>query len=373
MTSLQRASEALRASERGRMEEQRKKERGTTSSAHFAATTTEHDQEHLYDNNTNDHHGERAASGANRSGRKLTKSRSIPLDMLSRPSPPSTTPHTSQTTHEYPSPATLSPPSAHVHRRVASFAHLPSPLRHRPSLLHTTIHSNFVPLPLYLPIPTEPQSKFSASTGNSQLGDFGSTSKAAEDLKPSARTRTMSHAQSFRNLLRTPSKLSLRNRGSLANLFGGNSASQSKRTEEKEKAAEFKSKLAPTSFVSKIPKATNGSPDTTTSQQSRKTPRTAFLRAAICDLTHAKVPHLAASSGSESTNASTSTGNRSSQASSKKEHGPKAWVSKLGRAVSGKKETKMEGSPKVLFAEKVKISAPSESLFRFALAFEIPS
>lgn len=155
MTSLQRASEALRASERSRMEEQRKVERGRTSSAHFAAATNENDQEQIYDNTINDHQHLRQIDAAfaepNRSGRKLSKSRSIPLEMLSRPSHSSTTSDTSQTTHDYPSPANLSPPSAQVHRRVASFVHLPSPIYRRPSLLHTTRHSNFVPLPLYLP------------------------------------------------------------------------------------------------------------------------------------------------------------------------------------------------------------------------------
>lgn len=427
--SIQRAADALSASRLSRVEVERRMERGRTRSAHFVETEVrghERGEDDAYTRYLREGEtkrrattfaspsgGEGVQSASTRNPNKLKKARSIPINMhSSSPSPDNDddrfdSPHdndirTNPTRHY----ATISPttrpysasdsPSARVHepRRAVSYAHLPSVTTHqRPSILQNTGYSTLSPLPLYLPVPTEPPSKFSASTGNSRLWDRHRESDEEErDPQTRSRSRTLSHVHSIRNLLKsTPSKLSLSKKGSFANLFGAGgagslsgatgTAAATKKKEKEDKAAkvaEFKARLAsdsPAAFQSRIPTAkphtasTNGKENAASSPASSrltKTPHGGFLRNALRDLTGGTQNRPA---GLRDSNGSSDAG-RGTHSESSSIGGAKAWVGKLGRAVSGRRAPAAWTPPTIVrLADKVELPVARES---FELASKAP-
>lgn len=350
----------------------------------------------------NDQYVEIVQSGENRQGHRLHKSRSIPLNLLTSPSPKLQRPLTTSNDIRL---KTISPPRlSHQPRRVASYGDLLSSasptLRQPVSILQTSptyVAPGPAPVLSRLLVPDEPTSKFSGSSGESKIDP----NSATWDYSFRARARTLSHAASLKNLLKkTPSKFSLRKKNSLANLFEGVATNGSgKRTNEESstKAADYKSRHSAEdrrSVSSKIPTSSRNStssysqpptsPSTLNSGGSRR--RTGFLRNAIKGLSGGgplRGP-ASASSSSHTRSASNSSASiagsaskRASDISSREGSEKKGWVRKLGRAVSGRKveaqvelyeaaiESPIESpTPMAHLAEKIRVPAtgkPSRS------------
>lgn len=334
-------------------------------------------------------------SGGNRSGRKLHKSRSIPLNLLTSPSPKLQR-HDTTASHAARIKSISPPRHSHQPRRTASFGDLlasPTVTQQPPtSILQTSptyTAPRPAPIPAHLPVPEELTSKFSGSSGESKLDP------STWEYSLRARARTISQAVSFKSLKKTPSKLTLRKKNSLATLFDGVAVNGSSRRSEddKSKAADFKSRISTEErrsiASSKIPTSSRNS--TSSYSQPPSSPsvldsggkhRRGFLRNALKDLSRgnslrgprseSRSSHARSASNS-SVSVVGSASKRASDISSKDSGEKKGWVSRLGKAVSGKRvaakvehfEAAMNSpidspTPMVHLAERVRIPGSGE-------------
>ncbi|KAK4702477.1 hypothetical protein P7C70_g3742, partial [Phenoliferia sp. Uapishka_3] len=410
-SSIQRASDALNASRRSRVEAELRMDRDRTRSTHFVEAEVQgHERTNSYDRYLRENELKRMNMPSTITEKptpnQLKKSRSV--DLLSprhnndvghhRTNQTYTNDNFTKTHHHHHATVSHALQDDH-HEPRSSNSHFPA-TRHRSSTLQTTGNAPHVYLPIFLPVPSEPPSKFSASTGNSQL-DEKWTGTTLDDMMEGVgrqRARTISHVHSFRNLLKkTPSKLSLRKKGSLASLFGvgsgagssGESSSggrpSSNAQQKKKEATDFKAKLStissPTRLQSRIPTPSSGasskgqdntdsSPSPPTFGQARKTPKSMLLKKALREITGGhKVPassiysHNSYTSPSEAgtseSSGRTSEGRTSEDTSSSGRS--KNWVGKLGRAVSGKREDPSP-APVLRLATKVPAAFPASHL-----------
>ncbi|KAL8283921.1 hypothetical protein RQP46_005353 [Phenoliferia psychrophenolica] len=314
--SIQRASDALNASRQNRVAAEL---RGRTRSAHFVEQEVRGHERGGTERESYERYLEQGPT------RQLRKARSVDL---------------------------LSPRHEHHHQHHAQ--HARTPTENNVQSLHSL-------LPAYLPVPTEPPSKFSASTGNSRLDDdddFKDDPDSSRDSSNNhagrARAKTLSHMHSLRELLRkTPSKLSLRKKPSLASLFTSaapppSSASSSSQSTSQQHPAPKKKP----SHLSRIPtRATTAS--STPSPVSESSSKRSFIRTAL----HRHVLSDSTTSNSSSYDPrSSSEGGRSFEdTSSGGGRGARRWVGKLGRAVTGgRKQAQVQPSPVIVrLAEKV--------------------
>lgn len=200
-TSLQRAQDALRASERGRIEDEMRAEmRARTRSTRWAAEPVARVE-------PSPEREVGAASTTFEQARRLRKARSIPVKML----PPALRTFSHATNRHDASIQTAAPPSQP--RKSLSHSDLVEPnLSRQPVSILRTSPEHGARLPSRLPVPGEPPSKFSFSSGESRIDSM-------RNMSLRARERTVGTAHSFKNLLKkTPSRRSLVKKRSAANL-----------------------------------------------------------------------------------------------------------------------------------------------------------
>ncbi|GAA5928875.1 hypothetical protein JCM1841_001281 [Sporobolomyces salmonicolor] len=417
--SIMRADQVLRASERERELERRRQRAGLRArqvvrSTHFVDQMDETSEELGALSRGSGAGIQRTKSTKRFSPAKLLKkARSIPVDMLLNPSPKRLSSDDDillmtnnpdgyddpSYTHQ-PSPAIdRSPTSTKFPRRAASVANLLSlrpttPLQPSPSKPSPPCRSRYDTLPTrltHLPVPAhEPTSKFSGSSGDSvvHLVSFGTRPLR---LKERARTFSQASTSGFKTLagkMKTPSKLTLRKKPSLAGIFrdsdscGDTKAGKALDGVKQPRSFSRASSRIPTlshrpstsidSFAPSI--ATPGESGVTRKNSSRL----GFFRSALRDSTNtASTNSRRGSSGTMSPSlisrpVSTSTGTSSGAdkrfsevtAASEGSSGVEdkvGWASRIGRAVKGKnvaaKKAMFERapSPVVQLAEKIKI------------------
>ncbi|BGP50980.1 hypothetical protein JCM10450v2_006906 [Rhodotorula kratochvilovae] len=363
--------------------------------------------------------------------RLLRKTRSIPSELLLSPKQQSRDGATSQRSPTISAPRRMvkspSPPKPAVPRRAVSAADLlsnqPTVVRHVPRPASPPQHQHYGTLPLrfsHLPLPhNEPQSKFSASSGDSivHVVSFGAGAegdKRRRGFKDRARTFSQASTSGLKSLKgRVGKSRSIRDKtvkkqSSLANLFSGigaGSGDDSTGDKDKQRAISFasasrapvasgdsRSGHRPSTSISSY--APSSAPTTTSDSAppSRKPSRLGFFRSTHKrDSASSKRNSIRTrSSGqispsliSRPVSASTSEGfsppvdKRFSEVSTSSEgsaggangegKGKGGWASRLSKAVKGKnvaaKKAMFESGALVQRAEKVKVpSAASPNL-----------
>ncbi|GAA5911075.1 hypothetical protein JCM5296_002453 [Sporobolomyces johnsonii] len=417
--SIMRADQVLRASERERELERRRQRAGLRArqvvrSAHFVDQIDETSEELGDLRGASDAGMERKKSIKRFSPAKLLKkARSIPVDMLLNPSPKrlssddeilltTNDPYGNDDpsyTHQQSPPIDRSPTSTKFPRRPASVANL---LSHRSTITHQPSPSKPSPpsrsrydtLPTrltHLPVPAqEPTSKFSGSSGDSivHLVSFGTRPLR---LKERARTFSQASTSGFKTLagkMKTPSKLTLRKKPSLAGIFrdsdscGDPKADKALDGPKQPRSFSRASTRIPTLTHRPSTSIDSSAPSIATSGESgvtrKNSSRLGFFRSALRDSTNtASTNSKRGSSGTISPSLisrpiSTSTGTSSggdkrfsevtttSEGSSGVEN-KVGWASRIGRAVKGKNVAAKRAlferapSPAVQLAERIKV------------------
>lgn len=409
--SILRAEEVLRASERQRELERRKERAGLR--ARQVVRSAQY-MEHLEDDTTEELELDRQNQYERRGSvnrfspsRLLRKARSIPCELLLSPTPKR--PASTNGTHlveDY------------------SLRRMGEPLR-RPvstaNLLSFTAQSHPIPAPAesanysrsqygirptrldHLPLPVvEPTSKFSASSGDSIVHVVIEGNEGSQAVRLKDRARTFSKAstsglKTFGNRIKskTPSKLNLRKKPSLAGIFrdpegvgGVNEARKSTQPERTRSVSRGSSRI-PTFGHRQNPSVSSSAPSTDQDIKRKDGgSRLGFFRSALRDSTNTAHSRNR-SSGTVSTSTisralSVSTGGGSSSdkrlsevtsssgTSSGSREGKVGWATKLGKTIKGKnvaaKRALFEGKgkrispPVVQLAEKVKVG-DRESVF----------
>ncbi|GAA5883158.1 hypothetical protein JCM16303_006118 [Sporobolomyces ruberrimus] len=376
-SSISRAEEVLRASERQRELERRKERAG------LRARQVGHSSrllEHLDDDTTEelDHYSYDRGVGAAREfnpNRLLRKARSIPSELLM--SPPSSRRSISLTQENGPH------ESARVLSRPASSAAILDTVASVP--LTRSNFANFIIRPDYLPVPTlEPTSKFSASSGDSVV-DLGVFSDKSPRLRDRARGINQASTNGFKNFgskfkSKTPSKLNLRKKPSLAAIFR-----DVDRVEEAENQKPPERPISTSRFRNLSHRASesvsSSAPSADSDSKKRESSRLGFFRSALRDSTGSRprststvspsiISNPVSNSSSSDKRVSSTTG--SSESSSTKRERKVGWVTKLGRTIRGKNvaakraifeddenEDQRGPAPIVQTAEKVKVGSPS--------------
>jgi len=406
--SILRAEEVLRASERQRELERRKERAGLRArqvnrSAQFI--------EHLEDDTTEeldvddpDRYEAKASKKRFSPSRLLRKARSIPTELLLSPTPtrPSSTNGTHLVQNRYPEPSRIPP-------RPASSADIlnPSSQSHpllTPSDPATLSRSRYDTLPTRLdrlPLPViEPTSKFSASSGDSIVHIVFDENDGGQAVRLKDRARSFSKASTSgfkamgnRMKSKTPSKLNLRKKPSLAGIFrdpepaggGGDNDHSLKAPQPAQSRSTSKGSSRIPTFGHRQNESVSSSAPSTDQDIKRKEggSRLGFFRSALRDSTNTASsgsrprssgtvsPSIISRPLSVSTGGGSSSDKRlsevtsSSGTSSGNGEGKVSWATKLGRTIKGKNvaakralfesKSKRISPPIVQLAEKVKV------------------
>lgn len=199
-------------------------------------------------------------------------------------------------------------------------------------------------LPLHLPVPPAPQSKFSLS---SQEGDSGLPS----DTKKMSNKGKGSTVGAFRSILKTPA--------SMAHLFGGSKkgslppVDHSAPTTSKSSTSSIRQPSSSSNFAHLNLSSSLNRSTTSSNTSARRTPKTSLLRAAFRDFTGNPKSQFLNDTASESGGFAS----RSVTSTEGKENIKKSWVGRFGQAVGGKRGTKVEEeespTPVIRFSEKM--------------------
>ncbi|GAA6063061.1 hypothetical protein JCM10212_003006 [Sporobolomyces blumeae] len=403
--SILRAEEVLRASEHQRELERRRDRAGLRSRQ---VTRSALVVDHLVDDTTEELDCDAVdASSARRFSprRFLRKARSIPVDLLVSPSSRSPESRVVRDPAPERERELVSPPfPSNRPRRPASAANLLIPVPQPPSILspprasapmrprYDTLPTRLDPLPLPL---VEPTSKFSASSNDSiRIAQFG-TSRPLR-FKDRARTFSQASTNGFRSIggkmkLKTPSKLALRRKPSLAGIFrdvnDDDDDTPKSSLEGYSEARDSRSSSGHVHTLGHRPNASvsSSAPSTDADSKRKATSRLGFFRNPLRESTNSSSsgsrvsPSIISRPLSVSTNSNHSTDKRLSDVVSSSEHssGSKdskfgGWASRIGKTIKGRgrnvaaKRALFESNardetaePVLQLAEKVKVDSSS--------------